>query len=107
MASGKRDALGSFLGIVTFLGGVGLLLFVFQRAYVLFETPQQDALGLKGAKSIDFGMVGNSLTNIIVRIVLLLVMGIVGSLIANRGITMYTHSRHLGEHPHPSKEKVG
>jgi hypothetical protein len=89
----RRDAIGSILGILVFLGGIALLLLVFRMAYEMFTMPPSNALGLKSAKAIDFNVVGNSLTTIVVRILLLLVMGVFGSLVANRGISMYTSSR--------------
>lgn len=91
----RRDVPGSLLGILTFLGGVGLLLETFRRAYDLFTVPPQDALGLRGAKELNAALAGNSLTTILLRILLLLVMGFVGSMIANRGVALYTASRAL------------
>lgn len=106
MANGphtKRDPVGSGLGIITFLGGVALLLVTFKLAYDMFEVPPSDALSIGKSKVIEWGSVGNSLTVIIVRLVLLLIMGVVGSLIANRGILLFTHSR--GMHlPKPKEE---
>ncbi|AIE84130.1 hypothetical protein OP10G_0762 [Fimbriimonas ginsengisoli Gsoil 348] len=86
-----------------FLGGVGLLLLVFRLAYEMFSVSPSDVLHIKGAKAIDFGTVGNSVTEIIVKILLLLVMGVCGSLIANRGILLYTHSRGLDHKPAPKE----
>jgi len=90
---GKREPVGSILGLLTFLGGVALLLLTFRLAYEMFEVPPADALNIGQAKVLNPATVGNSLTVIVVRILLLLIMGIVGSLIANRGITLFTHSR--------------
>ncbi|MGV3617758.1 MAG: hypothetical protein ACO1SV_20730 [Fimbriimonas sp.] len=89
----RRDIPGSLLGILTFLGGVALLLLTFRLAYDLFTVPPQDALGLRGAKELDPAAAGNSLTAIVIRILLLFVMGFVGSMIANRGISLYSASR--------------
>jgi hypothetical protein len=83
------------LGILTFLGGVGLLLLTFRLAYELFTVPPADALGLRGAKELNAASAGNSLTAILIRILLLFVMGFVGSMIANRGVSLYTASRAL------------
>jgi hypothetical protein len=89
----RRDVPGSLLGILTFLGGVCLLLLTFQQAYGLFNVPPQDALGLRGAKELNPAVAGNSLTTVLLRILLLFVMAFVGSMIANRGISLYTASR--------------
>ena len=89
----RRDVPGSLLGILTFLGGVALLLLTFRLAYDLFTVPPQDALGLRGAKELNPAVAGNSLSAILIRILLLFVMGFVGSMVANRGISLYTASR--------------
>jgi len=91
----RRDAFGSVLGVLVFLGGIFLLLLTFRLAYDMFTVPPADALGLHGSKEMNVSVVGNSLTNIVVKILLLLIMGVVSSLIANRGILLYTHSRGL------------
>jgi hypothetical protein len=88
----RRDLTGSIIGMLTFLGGVALLLLTFRLAYDLFTVPPSDALGLRGAKEVDAGRAGNSITSLLVRIALLFVMGFVGSLVANRGVTLYAKS---------------
>jgi hypothetical protein len=85
--------LGSVLGVLTFLGGVALMLLVFGLARDMFNTPPREALGLKPGEAIDLNLVGPTLVNIVIRIVLLIVMGLVGSLIANRGISLFTAAR--------------
>ncbi len=88
-----RDFAGSFIGIIVFLGGIGLLVFVFKLAFEMFTVPEKTALGIEHGKKLDLPAAGSSLTTIILRIFLLLLMGLVGSWIANRGISLYTHSR--------------
>jgi len=88
-----RDFVGSAIGILVFLGGIALLLFVFRLAFEMFSVPTNTALDLHKGKPIDLGAAGSSLTVIILRIFLLLIMGLFGSWIANRGISLYTHSR--------------
>ena len=61
----------------------------------MFSTPPDQALGIQRGKPIDFNDAGTSLAGLLIRMLLLLVMGVVGSLIANRGITLYTESRGL------------
>jgi hypothetical protein len=90
----RRDPVGSVLGILVFLLGVGLLVFTFGQARQIFDVPPKNALGLAKEKTLDYGQVGNSLVGLITRIVVLVVMGLVGSLIANRGILLYGHSLH-------------
>lgn len=88
-----RDFVGSAIGIAVFLGGIGLLVFVFRLAFDMFSVPTSTSLDLHKGKPLDLTAAGTSLTAIILRIFLLLIMGLVGSWIANRGITLYTHSR--------------
>jgi len=88
-----RDFFGSFIGILAFLGGMALLLLVFKLAYQMFNTPPGKALGLDSGKKLDLSMGMSSLFSVLIRILLLLVMGLVGSWIANRGITLYTQAR--------------
>ncbi len=93
MARGNRDWLGSILGFLVFLAGVALLLVTFDLAYEMFHIPPERALGISPGKTIQLNEVGTSAAGVVIRIVLLLVMGFVGSLIANRGILLYGHCR--------------
>lgn len=88
-----RDFFGSFLGIIAFLGGVALLLLVFKLAYGMFTTSPAKTLGIVAGQKMDLNASIDALFAVMVRILLLLVMGLVGSWIANRGITLYTHAR--------------
>jgi len=93
-----RDLFGSLLGILVFLGGVGLLLITFREAYTMFTVPPQNALNLTPGKPFEAPAAGNSLAAIVIKILLLLIMGIFGSLIANKGISLYTQSHgHKGK----------
>lgn len=90
-----RSGTGMVVGVITFLVGVGLLLLTFKLAYDLFTVPPSQILAQSGPKgdAIDLGKSGNNLVTLIIRVLLLIVMGLVGSLIANRGVSMFTHSR--------------
>lgn len=82
------------LGIVTFLVGVALLLLTFKLAYDLFSVPPGTVVATSADKGyVDLGKSGENLVAIVVRVLLLIVMGLMGSLIANRGVSMFTHSR--------------
>ena len=93
---------GSLLGLLVFLGGVALLVFTFKLAYDMFMVPPQEALGVKPKQPLDLGQAGQSFAGLILRVLLLAVMGLMGSLVANRGIALFTGSR---VHP-PRKERV-
>lgn len=101
----SRNITGQVIGIVTFLGGVVLLLLTFKIAYELFQRSPADVLGIKPNQAIDVNNAGKSAMELVFRIVLLLMMCIVGSVIANRGIRMYQAS--IGEirhRPEPEAE---
>lgn len=91
---------GRVLGILTFLAGVALLLWTFGLAYSMFTVPQTVQLGIQEGKPVDLPSAGQALVGVVLRILLLLVMAILGSVIANRGVKLYdTHTN-----PHPPAE---
>src|SRR5512139_2642526 len=81
------------LGIVVFLAGVGLLAFTFNLAYTMFSAPVEQAVGADGKATLDLARAGNNLIGVLTRILMLIVMGLLGSLIANRGISLFAGSR--------------
>src|SRR5579883_3423705 len=87
------DLFGRVTGILIFLIGVGMLLFVFYIAYGLFNAPPQSALGLKvtGNPKTDpsAAAIGSQFGWLLFRIAYLFIMSIAGSLIANKGIHIY------------------
>jgi len=92
---------GSLLGLLVFLGGVALLLFTFKLAYDMFLVPPDQALGVKPKQPIDLGQAGQSFAGLVLRVLLLAIMGLMGSLVANRGVSLFAGSR-----VHPPKERV-
>ncbi len=90
----RRDATGSVLGLFVFLGGVGLLGLTFKIAYAMFDVPQAQALGLVKGQEIDAAATGGSLLRIVIQLGVLVVMAIVGSMVANKGIGLYGGSLH-------------
>jgi hypothetical protein len=88
-----RDAFGSTVGLLVFLGGVGLLLLTFKLCFDFFQVPPSQVLKLKDGTQMDVSATGNGLVGILLRIATLLLMSIIGSVIANRGIAMYTGCR--------------
>jgi len=81
------------LGVVTFLVGVALLLLTFKLAYGLFSIPPSIVISSTKDQSVDLGKSAANLGSVGIRVVLLVVMGLMGSLIANRGISLFTGSR--------------
>ncbi|MHB8635143.1 MAG: hypothetical protein ACYC96_01575 [Fimbriimonadaceae bacterium] len=88
-----RDAFGTLFGLLVFCGGVGLLLVTFRLAYNLFTVPPESPLGIQQGKVLDLAKAGDSAAVLILRILLLLIMAFVGSLVANRGISLYADAR--------------
>ena len=94
MSSGYRgDITGRFLGAITFLIGVGLLGFVFHEAYMLFRTNSEQALGLvfTGNPKLDPTAlkIATQFGWLILKIALMFLMAIAGSLISQKGINLY------------------
>ena len=87
------------MGLATFLGGVAILVEVFNLAWQMFTKPPAEALGVVNGKAIDVNTVGPNLVGIVIRIAMLLLMAFVGSIIANRGIGLYSRSLHEREAP--------
>lgn len=84
---------GSLLGLFVFLVGVGLLAFTFKLAFEMFSAPPQNALGIQKNQPLDLGQAGQSFIGVLIKILMLVVMGLVGSMIANRGVTLFSGSR--------------
>jgi hypothetical protein len=74
------------------------MLIVFSLAFQMFTMPPAETLGVQKGKAIDVSMAGANLTGVVIKILLLIAMGLMGSLIANRGIGLYAGARH---HPTP------
>lgn len=100
----RPDWLGGLVGILTFLGGIVLLLLTFRHAFDMFSIPPERALNVDRNTPVDLARTGESFVGIVGRILLLLVMSAVGSIIANRGIRLYAESR---AHPSPPSPPRG
>ena len=89
----KRDWLGSLVGLAIVTGGLAILYLVFKEAWLLFKTPPNIALNVQPGKPIDLASAFNAITGVVVKIILLVIMAWLGSVIANRGIFLYSHSK--------------
>ena len=88
----RRDATGSVLGLLVFLAGVGLLGLTFKFAFDEFSIPHAKALNLVKGQVIDPGATGGGLFDVLIKLGVLLVMAFVGSILANKGIGLYSAS---------------
>ncbi len=89
----RRDWLGSLVGLAVFLGGIALILLVFRLAYDMYQVPPKVRLNIQAGKPIDVADTVNAFIGIVVRIIFMLFMAAAGSMIANRGIFLYSKSR--------------
>lgn len=87
-----RDWPASLLGGIVFIVGIALLALVFSMAYSLYFKPASELVEV-GEKTLDLqGLIRSSAATLI-RIILLFVMSVAGSLLAGRGAQMYLASR--------------
>lgn len=89
----ERSGVGMTLGVATFLVGVALLLVTFKFAYNIFSVPPNDVIVTAKDQAVDLGRSANKLMGILLQVLALMLMGLMGSLIANRGISLFTSSR--------------
>ena len=87
---------GRGLGVLVFLAGVGALVFVFTMSYRMFKSPVTIGESASSAAGVTASVVV-----LLARIVLLLVMILVGSLVAGKGVQMYG----AVQHRHTEEEK--
>jgi hypothetical protein len=91
----RRDAVALTIGLITFLGGVGLIVATFVIAQAMFSVPADEAIGIKKGETLDLnGVVGAGLF-IVMKVLLLVVMAGIGSAIATRGIRLYVQGGSL------------
>ena len=84
-----NDALGALFGIGAFVAGLVILFVTFQLAYGMFNVPARETLGDEK----DVTELGKTFGHVLLRVGLLLVMSVVGSVIAGQGVRMYLASR--------------
>ena len=89
-AAPRGDLLARIIGMVVFLVGVGVILEVLLLAFQMFRDPTMGihAPGAPGASATAADL-GVGFVRLILRIALLLVGSISGSLIANKGSNLY------------------
>src|SRR2546429_7242199 len=80
--------LAQAMGFLVFLFGIGIIVFVLIQAFHLYQNP---TLAVSGGNVVNPSAVqtGVDLIGLIVRIALLFLGSISGSLIANKGINLY------------------
>ncbi|MCL6628336.1 MAG: hypothetical protein K6U00_01890 [Armatimonadetes bacterium] len=86
------DRRGRFVGMVVFALGIAVLIFVFIIAYTMFKSPVSHLLPTAGGKAPSAMDLGTAVAWVAVRIGLLFIMTLAGSLIASKGIQLYLGS---------------
>lgn len=84
----QSDLAGRVSGLLTFFGGIALLVLVFSSAWDLFHTPV--LVVTQGAKTDPTAMgLGTAVVGSIVRLLTLGLLTVVASLVTSKGIHMY------------------
>ncbi len=85
---GGSSRLAQAMGILFFLLGIGIIAFVLLQAFHLYQDPTGGAsAGTAPDRTTD--QIGKDLIALVVKIALLFLGSISGSLIANKGINLY------------------
>ena len=90
----RHDIFARLLGLFLCLAGVAIIAGVIYLAYAMYQDPNlarlpSGAAGQAGPSAVD---VGSILVRLVFRVIMLAVMSIGGSLIANKGIHMFLAS---------------
>ncbi|MBS1712956.1 MAG: hypothetical protein JST30_01320 [Armatimonadetes bacterium] len=104
MPGNRRDGFALSVGGLVFLAGLALIGATFWQAYDLFTKAPQINLGIAPGKPIDFNVVGLNFVRLIVKILLLVVMAVIGSLFATKGVKMYSSAPESFSKPDRSEQ---
>jgi hypothetical protein len=102
----RPDHPGRYMALLVFLIGIGILIFVFVTALHLFQAPVPglEPLQTPGAAPPAAAAIGTSLADFARKLLLLGMMTLAGSLLANKGAhlyfsTVYPHAPILSNAP--------
>ncbi len=102
MKSSRGDIFGRVMGALVMLGGLAVIFTVLWLAFRMFDDPN---LGLGAAKNTTASDVGIGFGKLILRIALLFLGSISGSMIASKGINLYFASIPAAAHHDESPVK--
>jgi hypothetical protein len=98
------DLVGKVIAVLVLLGGIGALGVVFYLAVRMFQSPVP-GLGLPippGGTPPSAASIGIALATLLSKLLILTIMVLAGSLIANKGVHLYIGSA-TAHHPPPSE----
>ncbi|MHB1459302.1 MAG: hypothetical protein ACYC0V_20520 [Armatimonadota bacterium] len=89
------EKVGRFIGLLVFLAGVAVIFFVFFTAYGMFMSSADGFVDLARDANgkINLNNLGGVFISVIIKIVLLFIMTYAGSLIASKGIYLFSGSK--------------
>ena len=85
----RKNAGSSAVSLLTFVAGIALIAFAFWQAYTLFQTPPSVQVSGNEDQPLNLDDTVQSVLNVLIRVLLLVVMAAFGSMIASRGIKLY------------------
>ena len=97
----RTDLTGRLVALLVFLAGIAILVFVFVTALHLFQSPVPglEPLQTAGAPPPPAVNIGTSLAAFARQLLLLGVMTLAGSLLANKGAHLYLSTVHAPNKP--------
>ncbi len=97
----RTDLTGRLVALLVFLAGIAILVFVFVTALHLFQSPVPglEPLQTSGAPPPPAANIGTSLAAFARQLLLLGVMTLAGSLLANKGAHLYLSTVHIPPKP--------
>jgi hypothetical protein len=101
----RRLIAGPVFGVLVFLFGVALILLTFGWAYKMYQTPPLMALNVEPDKPINLNNAASALMQALFQVILLIVMAAIGSIIAGRGIKMYSATARPEDRPRERPKK--
>lgn len=89
-ATRPRNTGSAGVALLTFAAGIGMIAFAFALAFQLFQVPPEVRLQIEPGKPIEVGQAASTLAEVLLKVLLLVAMAAFGSMVANRGVKLYS-----------------